>query len=167
MRVTLAKSGRAQVFGEGRMPIDFVSVRDVAALVHQVLHDPALDGRTLEIGGERHTMTELAEALSALAGATKPVRHLPRRGLRLMSVAARPVSPFLARVAQMALVMDTVDLGSPPVDARQRVAGVPFTTLEEVLAGLDHSAVTTPAVAEPDSPPRGRTPSLASRRHRA
>jgi hypothetical protein len=31
-------------------------------------------------------------------------------------------------------MMDTVDLGSPAVDAREVVAGLPRTTLAEVLA---------------------------------
>jgi uncharacterized protein YbjT (DUF2867 family) len=137
------------------MPIDFVAVRDVAALVLRVLHDPALRGRVLEIGGERHTMTELAEALSARAGTTRPVRHVPREALRVMSVAARPVSPFLARAARISLLMDTVDLGSPAIDARARVPGIPFTTLADVLGTPRTAPASTPA-----------EPSLASRRHR-
>lgn len=142
MGAALPKGGPAQVFGAGGMPVDFLAVRDAAALVLRALHDPALRGRVLEIGGERHTMTELAEALSAQAGGTKPVRHVPRPALRVMSVAARPFSPFLARVARMAVLMDTVDLGSPRVDARTVVPGLPVTTLDQVLAARPAVAAT-------------------------
>jgi hypothetical protein len=114
----------------------------------------------LEIGGERHTMNELAEALSAQAGATKPVRHVSRRALRTMSAVARPISPFLARVAPVALLMDTVDLGSPAVDARLRMPDIPRTTLAEILAA--RSAVDAAAQPARRPAPAEAQPSGAS-----
>lgn len=48
---TTGRSGRPLVFGRGRNPINFVSVRDVAALVERVVTDQDPPGRTLEIGG--------------------------------------------------------------------------------------------------------------------
>jgi uncharacterized protein YbjT (DUF2867 family) len=130
----LAAGRRPQLFGAGRMPIDFVSVRDVAALVVRALRYPELRGRILELAGEAHTMEDLARALSAEAGVPGEPRHVPRPALRVMTVAARPFSPFLARVARVALVMDTVDLRTPDRDDRASVPGLPFTTLADVLA---------------------------------
>jgi uncharacterized protein YbjT (DUF2867 family) len=140
-----ARGGRAQVFGAGRMPIDFVSVQDVAALVLRALHDRDLRGRVLELGGETRTMNALAQALAADAGVAAEPRHVPRPALRIMRVAAKPFSPFLARVAQAALVMDTVDLRPPAPDARRAVPGLPVTTLADVLAARRGSAAPLPS----------------------
>jgi hypothetical protein len=61
-----------------------------------------------------------------------------------MSVLARPFSPFLARAAQAAVMMNTVDSRFDPLPARAAVPGLPFTTLDEVVAG-HRGAVSRPS----------------------
>ena len=106
----LADKGQAVVFGPGRNPVNFVSVRDVAAEVDLAIHDPSLRGQVLEVvGPENLTFTQLAERLIATSGRPGRIRHVPLPVLRAMSVLARPVSPMVARQAQAAVVMNTTD----------------------------------------------------------
>ena len=50
---TLSDQGHALVFGPGRNPINFVSVRDVAAVVALSVQDPSMSNEIVEIGGPR------------------------------------------------------------------------------------------------------------------
>jgi uncharacterized protein YbjT (DUF2867 family) len=130
----LRKKGSTQLFGSGRVPINFVSVRDVAALVLRALHDTALTGRVVELGGQDLTMETLSTALHAANGTSGKVKRIPLAALRGMAVLARPFSPFLARAAQAAVVTNTTDMRFDPVPERATVPGLPFTTLDDVLA---------------------------------
>jgi NADH dehydrogenase len=122
------------VFGPGRNPINFVSARDVAALVDLAVHDPSLRGQILEVAGpENLTFTELAERLIAASGQPGRIRHVPLPMLRVMSLLARPVSPMYARQAQAAVVMNTTDMRTDLSTIRDRFPTVPATTLDEVL----------------------------------
>ena len=132
----LARNGSTMLFGSGTAPMNFVSVRDVAALVLRALRDPALIGQAIELGGPDLTMNALSDALHAADGSsTGAVRRIPLPALRLMAVLARPFSPFLARAAQAAVVMNTVDSRFDALPARAAVPGLPFTTLDEAVAG--------------------------------
>jgi NADH dehydrogenase len=120
-----ASGGPALVFGRARNPINFVSVRDVAAVVDRALPDPESHGRTLDVvGPENLTMSQLASAL----GATR-IRRIPRPALRVMSVAARPFAPAFARQARTAVVMDTADM-----TASSPTGSGPHRRLQDVLA---------------------------------
>jgi uncharacterized protein YbjT (DUF2867 family) len=120
LRSTAAKSGRVQVFGRGENPVNFVSVADVATAVVHAVTTPELRGQVLTVAGpDNLTLNELA----ARVGDGRPVRHVPRAGLRAMALLARPVRPGMARSASMALAMDTVDLA---VDAAPGHASYPW-----------------------------------------
>jgi hypothetical protein len=81
-------------------------------------------------------MNGLSDALHAANGSSPgKVRRIPLPALRVMAVLARPFSPFMARAAQAAVMMNTVDSRFDPLPARAAVPGLPFTTLDEVLAG--------------------------------
>jgi uncharacterized protein YbjT (DUF2867 family) len=95
----LATGGPALVFGHGRNPINFVSVRDVAALLKCAIHDPLLRGHAIDVPGpDNLTMTEVAQLL----GATR-IRHVPRSALRILATAPAPFAPALSRQAAAAL----------------------------------------------------------------
>lgn len=131
----LARRGSTVLFGPGTVPMNFVSVRDVAAAVLRALRDAALTGCTIELGGPDLTMNALSDALHAAdRSSAARVRRIPLPALRLMSVLARPFSPFLARAAQAAVMMNTVDTRFDALPARAAVPGLPFTTLDEVVA---------------------------------
>jgi len=88
-------NARAQIFGEGRNPISWIALGDVAEFAAQVVIDPALQNRRFdlggpealsplhavsiyeELGGRRFAVThEPVDALQAqFAGATDPKQH--------------------------------------------------------------------------------------------
>ncbi len=115
------------VFGRGDNPINFVSVHDVAAVVERAVVDPALRGRTLEVGGpDNLTFNQLARALQQARGQAASIRHVPRPLLAAMA-------PLSRRVAA-ALAMDTTDLTFNPATSRDAVVELPLTDYRAVLA---------------------------------
>jgi uncharacterized protein YbjT (DUF2867 family) len=134
MSETMDRAGRVMVFGRGENPINFVSVRDVAALVDRVIADPGVRGQTVEIGGpENLTFTQLATAIQSAGPAVGP-RHVPRAALRAMSLLLRPVWPERARQGAAALALDTMDLRFDPTATRARYPEQSLTPLSDVLA---------------------------------
>jgi uncharacterized protein YbjT (DUF2867 family) len=130
----LADGSRALVFGPGRNPINFVSAHDVAALVDLAVRDHALRGQILEVAGPQNlSFVAMAERLIAATGAPGRIRHIPLQVLRAMSVLARPVSPALARQAQAAVVMNTIDMTVDVSAMGDRLPIVPTVTLDDVL----------------------------------
>ncbi|MGH1526166.1 SDR family oxidoreductase [Leifsonia sp. L25] len=133
LSTTAGASGRPLVFGRGVQPIPFVSVLDVAAVVTRAATDPTVRGRVIEVAGEPITMNDLARALQDARGWRGPARHVPRPLLRLLSVAAAPLSPAFARQNRTALAMDT-GVPRPEAPVVGPIDG-PRRTLGDVLAG--------------------------------
>ena len=130
---TLTTKGYALVFGPGRNPINFVSVRDVAALVALAVGDKALNGETVEIGGPQNLgFATLAERLVESSGTPGRIKHIPLPMLRAMSVLARPFAPMFARHAKAAVVMNTTDM-TFDTSVRARFPVLPRTTLEDLF----------------------------------
>ena len=98
MAAMLESKGKVPVFGSGSAPVTYTSVQDAAAVVVRALKVPALRNRVIEWGSQTLTGNQLAEVLLAQAGHGS-VQRVPAAAVRLLSVAARPFSPFLARVA--------------------------------------------------------------------
>jgi uncharacterized protein YbjT (DUF2867 family) len=91
------------IFGRGDNPINFVSVRDVAAIVERAVIDPSVRGQILEVGGPQNvTFNELAALLQDTSGRPRRFHHIPRTMLRVMAP--------LARQPRAALTMDTTDM---------------------------------------------------------
>ncbi|HEX2850402.1 MAG TPA: SDR family oxidoreductase [Acidimicrobiales bacterium] len=134
LRQTAVRSGRPLVFGRGDNQINFVSANDVAALVDEVVADPASRGAVLEIGGpENVTFNDLARAVQAADGRTAPPRHVPPVGLRLMANTVGRARPQLGRQARAALAMDSGDLTFGDSGVRRRYPRVPTTRVSDVL----------------------------------
>ena len=136
---TAGRANRPLVFGRGQNPINFVSVRDVAALVEHVVLDLTTRGETLEIGGpDNLTLTELARMVSANRGAPRKPRHAPRPALHIMAATIGRLRPDLGRQARAALCMDhndmTFDDGVNGV--RTRFGDLPLTSPLQVLQHL-------------------------------
>lgn len=124
---------RALVFGPGRNPINFVSVRDVAALVALSVRDEAVRGETVEIGGpENLNFVTVAERLIESSGKPGRIKHIPLPILRAMTVLARPFSPQFARKARAAVVMNTTDM-TFDAPLQDRFPLLPATRLEDLL----------------------------------
>lgn len=138
LRKTAGRSGRPLVFGRGRNPINFVSVRDVATLVARVVTDERLQGQTYEIGGpDDLTMVELARRVS---GCRDP-RHVPPAVLAIAAAMVGGLRPALGRQMRAALVMDNASLTFAPAPVRNAVTGLSCLTVDDLLA---ESLVGTP-----------------------
>ena len=139
---TAGRSNRPLVFGRGQNPINFVSVRDVAALVERVTLDQTTRGQTLEIGGpENLTFDELARMVIALRGGSDGPRHIPHAALHAMGATVGRLRPELGRQARAALAMDQSDMTfSPGVNGtRARFPDLPCTSPAEALRNF-HAA---------------------------
>lgn len=97
-------------------PINFVSVRDVAALVERAVVDPGLRGKTISIGGpENLSFSDVASAIDMRSGAKGSWRHVPLPMMRAMSWVMRPFAPAFARqVRQVRQVRAGVVLDTEP-----------------------------------------------------
>lgn len=71
--------GKGIIFGRGDNPINFVSVRDVAAEVERAVLEPSLRGEIVEVGGpENLTFNQFAGLLQETTPQTARIRHIPR-----------------------------------------------------------------------------------------
>jgi NADH dehydrogenase len=132
---TAGRSGRPLVFGRGQNPINFVSVRDVAALVERVVTDQEPPGRTLEIGGpDTLTLTALARMVATSRGGSREPRHVPRPALHIMAATVGRLRPDLGRQARAALTMDRYDMTfCARPNARDRFTNLRCTSAAELL----------------------------------
>ncbi len=134
LRRTAGRSNRPLVFGRGQNPINFVSVRDVGALVERAVTNATTRGRTLEIGGpDNLTLNQLARLVSATRGGPRKPRHVPRTALHVMAATAGRVRPELGRQARAALAMDQHDMTFDGGSARVRFPELPCTSAAELL----------------------------------
>lgn len=134
LRRTAGRSNRPLVFGRGQNPINFVSVRDVAALVEHVVTEPATRGQTLQIGGpDNLTLDQLACMVAADRGGSTTPRHVPRAALYAMAATVGRVRPELGRQARAALVMDRADMTFDDHTPRRWLVGLPCTSATEIL----------------------------------
>ena len=141
LRQTAGRSGRPLVFGRGENPINFVSVRDVAALAAHVVAAPATRGSILEIGGpENLTFNELASRVGRTMSATGGPRHVPRPALRAMATLAAPFKPELSRMARSALVLDSAPFTFDASAMAEQLPGQRLTTIDEVLGAVPLSS---------------------------
>lgn len=119
------RDGRARLLGPARSPMNFVHVADVARAVVRATEDDALIGHCVEVGGaENLSLTEFAARLTG-----RPPRHLPHPLVRAIGRVAEPLAPGLARIAQQAMAMDTVDLTFDPGPARETYPWLTTTSL--------------------------------------
>ena len=130
----LATGGPALVLGPGLNPINFVSARDVAAVVELAVEDPSMRGKLVEVAGpENLSFSQIAARLIVASGKPGRIRHIPLPALRAMSVLARPLSPASARQARAAVVMNTTDMTFDVSTIRNELPTIPVTTLDEVI----------------------------------
>jgi len=128
----LDAKGKVMIFGKGSAPVTFTSLPDASAIVRRALSDSALQGRTIEWGSEDHTLRELAATLIARAGHGTIQMTTPAM-LRVIAVAARPFSPFLARMAGAGAWMDTGAMHFDIAPTRAEFAEIPLHGLKETL----------------------------------
>lgn len=134
LRSTAGRSGRPLVFGQGHNPINFVSVRDVAAVLDRAITDPATRGEAIELGGpENLTFDDLARKVAESLGQSRGPRHIPRAALHTMAATVGRLRPELGRQARAALAMDRLDMTFDATATRARFPELPCTTADDLL----------------------------------
>ncbi len=135
MTAPLKPKGKVLVFGSGSVPVTYTSVLDAAAVVLRALSNPALRNRVIEWGSETYTANELAEAVLTRVG-HGVIQRIPTAAQRFLSVAARPFSPFLARIAEAELWEESGGIAFRSGPSREELPDIPITGLREALAAL-------------------------------
>jgi uncharacterized protein YbjT (DUF2867 family) len=131
----IRKGGRAQVFGRGDNPVNFVSADDVAGFVVRAVLDPDLRGAILEVGGpENLTLNQVAALCQETCARTGPVRHVPLPMLRLASVVMPRLKPDIGRLIEAAVDMDTSDMSFDAGELERRFPEVRLTRFAEVAS---------------------------------
>ncbi|MDQ6918107.1 MAG: NAD(P)H-binding protein [Candidatus Dormibacteraeota bacterium] len=126
--------GRAQVFGRGDNPVNFVSANDVAGFVELAVLRPELRGVTLEVGGpENLTLNQVAALCFETCGRTGRISHLPLPVLRLASLIVPRLRPDIGRLIEAAVAMDTSDMTLEAGELRNRYPTVPISKFAEVV----------------------------------
>ncbi|HTJ21733.1 MAG TPA: SDR family oxidoreductase [Gemmatimonadaceae bacterium] len=132
----LQRGGKIVVFGRGENPINFVSVRDVAAFVERAVLDSSMRGRALDVGGpENLTFNEFARRIERAAGRANITRHVPRAVMRVVSTLLAPVKPRLAGQIRGGVVMDTADMSYDASPRLREFPSLPLTSLDQIIAG--------------------------------
>ena len=140
---SLIKGGAATVFGHGKNPINFVSVRDVARVIELAVADRRLRDRTLEVGGpENLTLSTVVEVLAASHGLQPRARHVPLTALRLAEVLLRPFRPDLAGLVQAAIQMDTSNMSFDQATLAAAFPEIRPTRLGDVVRPQQGASVT-------------------------
>jgi uncharacterized protein YbjT (DUF2867 family) len=130
----LPRTGKVLVFGRGENPINFVSARDVAAVVELAVVDPSLRARIIDVGGpENLTFNEFARRIERAAGRANVTRHVPRPVMRVASAVLGPIKPTLAAQIRGGLLMDTIDLSFDASPRLRDFPSIPLTTLSDVM----------------------------------
>jgi uncharacterized protein YbjT (DUF2867 family) len=129
----IRKGGRAQVFGRGDNPVNFVSADDVAGFVVRAVLDPALRGAILEVGGpENLTLNQVVSLCQETCARPGPVRHVPLPMLRLASVVVPRLKPDLGRLIEAAVDMDTSKMSFDAGELERRFPETRLTRFAEV-----------------------------------
>jgi uncharacterized protein YbjT (DUF2867 family) len=113
----ILKTGATQIFGKGTNPVNFVAVKDVAAIVVDALDRPDAVNAVVDIfGPENLSLLDVAAVFERIKGAPARKRFLPVTMMRILSGIVKPFNPVFARQvaagALMASVPHAVDLSA-------------------------------------------------------
>lgn len=127
----ILKTGKVQIFGDGRNPVNFVAADDVAAIAVRTLDHPAASNAYVDIyGPENLTLLEVAAVFERRRGAPARKVHLPVPVMKIVGAVAGLFNPVFARQVKGGTLLATQPGAADPGGTRE-VWGVPMTTLEQ------------------------------------
>ncbi len=128
----LAK-GKATIFGKGQNPTNFVSVKDVAALMCQLLDTPQYLNQIFEIGSpENPSRLDIVKLYEEKMGKSVKISHVPNFMLRFMSKLMKPFHPGLSRVMYVSDLFDRTDQTFDVSPLREKVP-MELTTVSDFV----------------------------------
>jgi NADH dehydrogenase len=129
----IVRSGKATIFGRGDNPINFVSVRDLAAVTVELTlnAEPRL---VVEAGGpENLTLRQVVDRVAEAAGRTARARQIPVSALRGAGVLLRPLRPDVTGFVEAAISMATTDMSCTADGLALSLPGLQPTPMSEVI----------------------------------
>jgi nucleoside-diphosphate-sugar epimerase len=124
------------IFGDGRLPINFIAVDDLARTIIALLDDPAAQNQVIDLAGpEDLSLLQVVELYERHVGHPVKRKHIPIAALRVMRRLVRPFNPVLSRMMSGGLELATK---SPTINAPRKADFAP-TTFEQWL-GQDRRA---------------------------
>lgn len=129
----IMEKGKVILFGSGKAPGNFVSVKDVASVMKYCLDHPEMRNKTLEIGGlDNLSRKEIVEMYAAFTGKEIKVSHVPRSVLKVMSVLIKPFHPGISRIMYVGQYLDAMD---ESFDVRPLLENIPLkiTRMEDFI----------------------------------
>lgn len=126
----ILNKGATQIFGDGRNPMNFVAVGDVAAIAVRALDDPRAHNTHVDIvGPENLTLLEVAEIFERIKGSPAQKRHVPMLAMRIAPWLVGPFNPVFARQVRLGFLAATVPQAHDPAVSQHW--NVPMTRLED------------------------------------
>ena len=133
---SILTKGKATVFGKGQNPTNFVSVKDVAALMCRLLDTPQYQNQIFEIGSpDNLSRLEIVKIYEEKLGKTIKINHIPNSVLRFMSKLLKPFHPGLSRVMA---ISDLFDRTEQTFDVRPLLEKLPIQ-LTSISDFIKHS----------------------------
>ena len=130
----IVERGKTTLLGRGTRRRNFVAVRDVAAMAVRALADPAMRGKTIEMGGpENFSDNQVAALYGRVLGVAPKVTHVPSAVLRVASVLLKPVAPGVSRVMRLSSLPDDAYDATFDPTATPQLYPMRLTTLEEFI----------------------------------
>jgi uncharacterized protein YbjT (DUF2867 family) len=127
----ILKTGKVQIFGDGKNPVNFVAADDVAAIAVRTLDHPAASNAIVDIyGPENLTLLEVAAVFERIKGTPARKVHLPVPVMKVLGAAAGLFNPRFARQVKAGALLATLPAAADPTGSRE-AWGVPMTTLEQ------------------------------------
>lgn len=128
--------GRATIFGNGRAPVSWISLEDVAEFAVLSLGRKEAEGRALPLGGPQAlTPLDAVRVFERVTGRRFQVRHVPAWVLRSLSRVLRSVSPIRSSILALGAALERGD--AIDMTGTLREFGVRPTTLQEFAASRD------------------------------
>lgn len=133
---SIMTKSKATIFGKGQNPTNFVSVKDVAALMCQLLDTPQYQNQIFEIGSpDNPSRLDIVKLYEEKTGKSVKITHIPNGVLRFMSKLLTPFHPGLSRVMA---VSDLFDRTEQTLDVSPLLKKIPLQ-LTSVSEFIKHS----------------------------
>ena len=130
---SIVAKGKTTIFGKGQNPTNFVSVKDVAALMCRLSETPQYRNQIFEIGSpDNLSRLEIVKIYEEKIGKPIKISHVPNGILRFMSSVLKPFHPGISRVL---FVSDLFDRTEQAFDVRPLLEKIPMplTTVSDFI----------------------------------
>lgn len=106
----LLETGKVAILGQGKNPVNYVALADVARFALIGLDNPAAKNQIIEIGGPgNYSTAQIIEITERITGKTAQRNYTPIPVMKIMKMITRPFNPVLSRMITAGINFDTTD----------------------------------------------------------